>query len=248
MPEFPAVGANTFSITINKKNLLGEFLGPVAGNPFSISYGTLSAADGLAGYSCGGGHTSGFEQESDLSAVRGAIGGVISIPAVFEDLVGTGATETVDLRGTLRFNGVNRIVDLTEIRRNDSIARATPLIRLPFDSANPAFATVIEAERDDVDFYSFRVKAGDVLAIEVVRGTLDSVIGVFDADTGELLVTDDDGGNGLLSRLMSAGRCRPPAGRRSVDVPGCHVRWCWRNERPLLALRQYLPRNADRAR
>ncbi len=61
---------------------------------------------------------------------------------------------------------------------------------------------MIEPERDDVDFYSFRVRAGDVLAIEVVRGNLDSVIGVFDADTGELLVTDDDGGNGLLSRLL----------------------------------------------
>ena len=202
VPEFPAVGSNTFSITINKKNLLGEILGAVAGNPFSITYGTLSAADGLAGFSCGSRHTSGFEQESDLSASRGSIGGLISVPAIYEDLVGTGATETVDLRGTLRFNGVNRIVDLTEIRRNDSIARATPLIRLPFDSANPAFATVIEPERDDVDFYSFRVRAGDVLAIEVVRGNLDSVIGVFDADTGELLVTDDDGGNGLLSRLL----------------------------------------------
>ena len=54
VPEFPAVGANTFSITINRKNLLGELLGAVAGNPFSITYGTLSAADGLAGYSCGG--------------------------------------------------------------------------------------------------------------------------------------------------------------------------------------------------
>jgi hypothetical protein len=202
VPEFPAVGANTFSITINKKNLLGEHLGTVAGNPFSITYGTLSAADGLSGFSCGGGITSGFEQESDLSAMRGPVGGLISVPAVYEDLVGTGATETVDLRGTLRFNGVNRIVDLTEIRRNDSIARATPLLRLPFDSANPAFATVIEPDRDDVDFYSFRVRAGDVLAIETVRGNLDSIIGVFDADTGELLAVDDDGGNGLLSRLI----------------------------------------------
>jgi hypothetical protein len=202
VPEFPAVGANTFSITINKKSLLGEHLGAVAGNPFSISYGTLSAADGLSGFSCGGGLTSGFEEESDLSAIRGPVGGLISVPAVFEDLVGTSATETVDLRGTLRFNGVNRIVDLTEIRRNDSIARATPLLRLPFDSANPVFATVIEPDRDDVDFYSFRVRAGDVLAIETVRGNLDSIIGVFDADTGELLAVDDDGGNGLLSRLI----------------------------------------------
>ena len=202
VPEFPATGANSFSITINKKNLVGEFLGAAIGNPFSINYGTLSAADGLAGYSCGGALTSGFEEESDLSAFRGPIGGVIPQPAIFEDLVGNSPAETVDLRGTLRFAGVNRIVDLTEIRRNDSVARATPLFRLPFDSANPAFATVIDPDRDDVDFYSFRVKAGDVIAIEVVRGELDSIIGVFDADTGDLLITDDDGGNGLLSRLL----------------------------------------------
>ncbi len=202
VPEFPAVGANTFSITINKKNLIAQLLGPIAGNPFSISYGTLSALDGLAGYSCGSALTSGFEQESDLTTLQGSIGGVISQPAIFEDLVGTSAPETVDLRGTLRFNGVNRIVDLTEIRRNDSVARATPILHLPFDSANPALATVIDVDRDDVDFYSFRVKAGDVLAIEVVRGNLDSIIGVFDADTGELLIADDDGGNGLLSRLL----------------------------------------------
>jgi hypothetical protein len=202
VPEYPAVGANTFSITIERKNLLGEFLGTLAGNPFSINYGTLSAADGLAGYSCGNTLTSGFEKESDLSAYRGWVGGVISVPAVFEDLVGTGLNETVDLRGTLRFTGVNRIVDLTELRRNDSVARATPLLHLPFDSADPAFATVLDADRDDVDYYSFRVKAGDVLAIEVVRGSFDSIIGVFDADTGELLFADDDGGNGLLSRLL----------------------------------------------
>jgi hypothetical protein len=97
---------------------------------------------------------------------------------------------------------VNRIVDLTEIRRNDSVARATPILRLPFDSADPAFATVIDPDRDDADFYSFRVRKGDTLAVEVVRGSIDSVIGVFDADTGELLFTDDDGGNGTLSRLL----------------------------------------------
>ena len=202
VPEFPAVGANTFSITFNKKNPYNDFLGAIIGSPFSINYGTLSAADGLAGYSCGGALTSGFEQETDLSALKGPIGGLVAQPAVFEDIVGNGPGETVDLHGTLRFSGVNRIVDLTEIRRNDSIAKATPLFQLPFDSANPLFATVIDPDRDDVDFYSFRVKAGDILAIEVVRGNLDSVIGVFDADTGNLLITDDDGGNGLLSRLV----------------------------------------------
>jgi len=204
VPEFPAVGANSFSVTINRKNHIAELLGAVIGNPFSINYGAISATDGLAGYSCGGGNTSGFEQESQLSAFRGPIGGLIPFPAVFEDFVGAaaGAGETMDLHGTLRFTGVNRIIDLTEIRRNDTVAKATPLLRLPFDSANPAIATVLDPDRDDVDFYSFRVRAGDILAIEVVRGDIDSVIGVFDATTGQLLVTDDDGGNGLLSRLL----------------------------------------------
>jgi hypothetical protein len=203
VPEFPAAGANTFSIKISKKNRLSELLGVALGNPFSVSYGARSAVDGLAGYSCGSAFTSGFEEESNLSALRSAIGGVIPVPAIFEDFVGTGTNETIDLSGTLRFNGVHQILDLTElIRRNNSISRATPILRLPFDSANPALATVIEAGGDDVDFYSFRVRAGDVVAIEVVRGALDSVIGVFDADTRELLVVDDDGGNGLLSRLL----------------------------------------------
>ena len=161
VPEFDAVTTNSFSITINRKNPLGERLGPIAGNPFSITYGSISATDGLAGYSCGGASTSGYETETDLSAQRGPIGGPIPVPAIFEDLVGTGAGEVNDLRGTLRFNGVNRIIDLTElVRRNDSIRRATPLLRLPFDSANPAFATEIDRDRDDVDFYSFRVRKG----------------------------------------------------------------------------------------
>ncbi len=202
VPEFPAAGANTFAITISKKDRLSELLGVAVGNRFSISYGAHSAVDGLAGYSCGSALTSGFEEESNLSGLHGSIGGVIPVPAIFEDFVGTGANETLDLTGTLRFNGVNRILDLTELlRRNDSISKATPLI-LPFDSANPALATVIEPDRDDIDFYSFRVRAGDVIAIEVVRGAIDSIIGVFDADTKQLLVADDDGGNGLLSRLL----------------------------------------------
>jgi hypothetical protein len=203
VPEFDAVTTNTFSITLNRKHPLAELLGSVVGNPFSLTYGTLAATDGLAGYSCGGASTSGFEFESDLSAFRGPIGGVIPVPAIFEDLVGSGAGETNDLRGTLRFNGVNRIVDLTElVRRNDSIRRATPILKLPFDSADPAFATEIDRDRDDVDYYAFKVRAGDVIAVEVVRGTLDSVIGIFDADSGELLVADDDGGAGVLSRLI----------------------------------------------
>lgn len=60
----------------------------------------------------------------------------------------------------------------------------------------------ISPEGGYVDFYRFHANAGDIPALEVVRGALDSTMGVFDADSGELLATNDDGGAGLLSRLL----------------------------------------------
>jgi hypothetical protein len=205
VPEFPAAGSNTFSITINKKSWAAEQQGTHTGNPFAITYGALSALDGVAGYSCGGASTSGYEKESDLTAFTGPIGNTVTpAGAVFEDLVGTSPAETVDLSGALlRFKGANRIDDIQEINNtNDTVLTATNLFTLPFSSASPATASVIDPNRDDADFYKICLKAGDILAVEVVRGGLDSVIGLFDADTGDLLLTDDDGGNGLLSRLV----------------------------------------------
>ena len=54
-----------------------------------------------------------------------------------------------------------------------------------------------------LDFYRFRAKAGDILAIETLPGltALDTVIGIFD-DEGTLWWDDDDGGAGMLSRLL----------------------------------------------
>jgi hypothetical protein len=205
VPEFPATGANTFTITFKKKSWQAEQQGTYSGNPFTISYGSLSAADGLAGYSCGGASTGGYEKESDLSAVTAPIGNnVTPLAAVFEDFTGTKPGEIVDLMGTLSFKGANRIEDIQEINNhNDTVATATNLFTLPFNSATPATASVIDENRaSDVDFYKICLKAGDILAVEVVRGSIDSIIGIFDADTGELLIADDDGGNGLLSRLI----------------------------------------------
>ena len=74
-------------------------------------------------------------------------------------------------------------------------------MRLPFNTASRF--SEINPLGNDVDFYRFRAKAGDILAIETVPGlqTMDSVIGLFDAD-GQLLIADDDGGVGLLSRVL----------------------------------------------
>ena len=75
-------------------------------------------------------------------------------------------------------------------------------INLPFDSADSKRFTKIEPEGNDVDYFEIEIEAGEILAIETVRGNLDTVIGVFDAGTGDLLAADDDGGDGLLSRLL----------------------------------------------
>jgi hypothetical protein len=71
-------------------------------------------------------------------------------------------------------------------------------VNLPFDTAN----SYSDVSPGDVDFYRFHANAGDILALDVVRGAMDSTMGVFDADTGQLLITNDDGGGGLLSRLL----------------------------------------------
>ncbi len=54
-----------------------------------------------------------------------------------------------------------------------------------------------------MDFFRFRAKAGEILAIETVPGreSMDTYIGLFDS-AGNLLIADDDSGAGLLSRLL----------------------------------------------
>lgn len=199
VPEYPAEGANSFTIELQKKNWLEELFGPLLGNRFAVSYGDMTAAGGLAGFSCGGALTGGFESETDLSEERGSIGGLLGNPATFEQFV-FGA-DSVDLEGTLRYSGVNPPLDLFDLGGgNNELARATPMFLVPFTSAFLPFATTIDPE--DVDYYRFRARAGEVVAIEVVRGQMDSLLGVFNADTGALLAVDDDGGNGLLSRLV----------------------------------------------
>jgi len=203
VPEFGTTNTNSFAITLNRKDRLSEIVGPLVGSRFAISYGGVSARDGLVGYSCGGALTGGFEQESDLSRVSGRIGNpILPSGAIFEQFVGA---EVFDLAGELRFNGVNRIADLFELGRgNDDVDHAVHLPLLPFNSAFIPFATMIDPIGNDVDFYTIDVDAGEIVAIEVVRGNFDfdSLLGVFDADTGELLAVDDDGGDGLLSRLL----------------------------------------------
>ncbi|HWM94181.1 MAG TPA: hypothetical protein VN493_25715 [Thermoanaerobaculia bacterium] len=185
VPEFPATGANTFSIKLSKSS-----------NHVDINYGTLTAADGLAGVSCGGAITSRFERPSNQSAENGRQD-LKKEPAAFE-LFGPG--NPVDLSNdSLKFNAKAKFSD--EFENNDTLNKAED-IKLPFTTEEVDDFTEIRPDGDDVDYFEFKMKAGEFLAVEVVRSNLDTVLGVFDAETGDLLITDDDGGDGLLSRLL----------------------------------------------
>ncbi|HWM28575.1 MAG TPA: PPC domain-containing protein, partial [Woeseiaceae bacterium] len=186
VPEFPAVGANSFTISLKR-----------SANHIDIDYGDLSAADGLAGASCGGAVTSGFETPIDLGAKSGRIN-LHNQPAVFELFV-AGANEVDLANDRVRFTGTTNYED-NWAEPNDSIADARD-ISLPFDSIPVKRFTEIEPTGADVDFYRFDATGGTSLVLQVVTGQLDTLIGLFDQD-GNLVAIDDDGGTGLLSRIV----------------------------------------------
>jgi hypothetical protein len=185
VPEFPNEGANSFTISLKR-----------SANHIEIDYGDLSAADAIAGVSCGGAVTSGFETPIDIGAKNGRIN-LHNQPAVFEVF---DAANPVDLANDrLRFTGTTNYED-DWAEPNDSIADATD-ISLPFDSIPVDRYTEIEPTGGDVDFYRFDATGGTTLVLEVLTGQLDTLIGLFDQD-GNLVAVDDDGGTGLLSRIV----------------------------------------------
>jgi hypothetical protein len=205
VPEYMATTGNSFSVTL-RNSPLGHLLSGVQGGMFSLDYGTIAAAGGLAGYSCGGRVTSGFELERDLSAMRLPIVLGLREPAVFEHF-----TTDNDLDDA-RFVVVTPRPFRDVFEPNDTLAPAVTaaalggghdapdLVRLPFSTVDRYSA--IEPLGGDVDYFRFRARAGDILAIETVPGNqVDTLIGLFDG-AGNLLLTDDDGGVGVLSRLL----------------------------------------------
>ncbi len=231
VPEFGPVGSNTFSITLRNNGYKchhggGHHLaaGSVAdgeedplgaaissyesetsdlpasffGADATIDYGGLSATGGLAGASCGIFATNGIEPQVDLSAFghrRIRLGREAALFEHFEsadnDLAGS--------RG--RYDVSRRFRDVFE--RNNSMNRARR-VHLPFStvSTRRSFSSIDPAAAD-VDYYKVRnLEAGQTLVAQVLRGQIDSVLGVFDS-AGNLLNSpqaDDDAGGGLLSR------------------------------------------------
>ncbi len=224
VPEFDLPGGNTFSITLygdrgrgsrHSRNSRDSRNSRNNDGRFSIAYENISATDGLAGYSCGGRVTSGFERETDLSkAARRTIDGD-GETAIFEIFNAVPSDNDLANR-TLEFDGPRHFRDAFEPNDSPLLApqhdpescghddhddRGRGLVRLPFNTAHRF--SEISPLGNDVDFFRFRAKAGDILAIETVPGltSMDTVLGLFDAE-GNLLLADDDGGVGLLSRLL----------------------------------------------
>ena len=54
---------------------------------------------------------------------------------------------------------------------------------------------------EDVDYFRFQARAGQVIVAEILSSQIDTVLGLFNRATGELLAADDDSGVGPLSRL-----------------------------------------------
>ncbi|HSR68373.1 MAG TPA: pre-peptidase C-terminal domain-containing protein [Acidobacteriota bacterium] len=185
VPEFLNTGSNTFEITLKRSS-----------NHIDIKYEGITATDGLAGVSCGGAITSGFELAEDLSALGPSRINLHNSPARYQVF----GVEVNDLaNSTVRFNGTTDYND-NWAEPNNTLATARQ-IKIPFDSIPITRFTEIEPAGGDVDYYRFEASAGTTLVAEVISGQLDSLLGIFDS-AGNLLDVDDDGGVGLLSRLV----------------------------------------------
>jgi hypothetical protein len=184
------VGSNTFSITLKRLFSL-----------IDVKYGALSARDGLAGVTCGGAFTSGFETPVDLSAKSRSLINLLFQPAVYEQFVAPTATtpgSPNDLANlTLHYTPTTDYYDLFE--PNGSLARARR-VSLPFNTI-PVIRFTELSNPDDVDYFRFHAKAGQVIVAEILSSQIDTVLGLYHRATGTLLDADDDSGAGSLSRI-----------------------------------------------
>jgi hypothetical protein len=189
--SFTGTGSNTFSITL--KRIFSQI---------EVEYGELSMRDGLAGVSCGGAITSGFEEPTDLSEKADDFRiSLLFKPAVYERFFAPTTTSPGSPNDLsflrLKFTPTTPYHDGWS-EPNDSLKRATR-ISLPFDSLSVRRFTEIGHD-GDVDFYRFTAEGGQVIVAEILSSQLDTVLGIYNR-TGQLLAVDDDRGPGPLSRI-----------------------------------------------
>ena len=115
------------------------------------------------------------------------------------------------------FDGEDDIIDGPHGESGDYLVRASPIPVIGVESENNdafaqrnvfeslcggAIAADLGPDGSDRDYFEFRgLIPGAEMIVEVIEGGFDSVLGAFD-ENGSLVATDDDGGEGLLSRLV----------------------------------------------
>ncbi len=188
VPRFPNVGANSFSIILKKASNTAFV---------EVKYGSLTSTEGLAGLSGGYAATSGTETPIDLRTPTSNPRARLSLApqaAIFQLFT---PTTPVDLGSwSLLYS---HDFDYTDswAGANGTFAQATSII-LPFESSSTPFYTEIEPAGTDVDFFKFHAEVGEWIQVEITRGALDTVAGIFNPD-GSMAAVDDDGGIGALS-------------------------------------------------
>jgi hypothetical protein len=186
VPEFFDTGANSFSIELKQGS-----------SQVAVDYGDLSATDGLAGVSCGAALTGGVEPQIEINnSPKRTTHNFNGNTALYEVFSLSNPNDLANY--SVKYNTTKH--DLDDVfEPNNSIAAAAALTA-PFSSAPNEFFTEISPAAADIDFYSFEGQAGQYLIVETTRGQVDTVLGLFDA-AGNIIVGDDDGGVGLLSRI-----------------------------------------------
>ncbi len=191
VPEFgAAAGSNTFKVSMIPLQPLSLF---------TVTWGAMTATDGLAGYSCGGRDTSSYETQSDLRDTSFVVG--LQKAAVYQRFVPAGSPNDLDNHSVFFIAPPLPLQDLIE-SGNDPQTDSHQ-ITLPFSSLN--LQTRIDPPGNDVDFYRFQANVGDIIVAELVPGNpgTDMVLGLLRKVGSDfvVLVTNDDGGAGLLSRF-----------------------------------------------
>ncbi len=186
VPEWFATGSNTFSIELKKGS-----------SQATVSYGNVSATDGLAGLSCGLAQTGGAEQESVLRQGKNQTTHNFNHNTAIYEWFSDGDNDLANY--TVKYNTAKH--KLSDVFEDNNTFGTAAAITPPFNSAPNSLFTEIAPSAGDIDFFSFAGEAGNTVIAEITRGQLDTVMALFDS-SGALIAANDDA-NGLLSAFQA---------------------------------------------
>ena len=216
VPEwgFPSgTGSNTFSIELKK-----------GASQATVSYGNVDMADGLAGVSCGLFQTGGVEPETVLKVSKKQTTKNFNHNTAIYEWFSGGDNDLANYG--VKYNTTkHELPDVFE--PNNSLGTAAA-ITTPFNTAPNSMFTEISPAAGDIDFFSLTVEAGQTMIVEVTRGQIDSVLGLFfcpdndcNPETAIFLGFQDDIGTGTNPLLSGFLFESPISGTFAIGVTFC---------------------------